>query len=126
MLSYLYYRLYRFFHFIEMHLTPEGIRIPEYLAMFAIVFLVIFNLITLDVFIYSQYGIHLILKSLPISSFFVLIVFSIMYVLLMRKKKYVLIIEKYAGESMRMKALSVTLSSLYVLLTVVLLIIVTS
>jgi len=125
MLSYLYYRFFRFFEFIETHLTPEGIRIPEYLAMFALAFLAIFNLIAIDVIIYRFYGIHLILSSLLVTSFFVCVIVLSIYLLFLRKRRYISIIDKYKTESNHMKNLSIVSSIIYVLLSVILLIIVT-
>jgi hypothetical protein len=114
MLSYLYYRLYKFFNIIENHLTPEGIRIPEYLAMFAIVFLFLLNMITMDIFIHSVYGFHIILTSISSTLIFVLIIIVSMYVLLLRKKRYVSLIRKYASE----------MSIIYVITSITLLILV--
>ncbi len=126
MLNYLFFRFFKFFDFIEKHFTPEGMRIPEYLAMFAIAFLVIFNLITLDIFVNNYFGIRLVLISLPVTLFFVLIVFIILYISFFRKKKYLSIIEKYNNESTIAMRLSTVLSIGYVLLSVLLLIIITS
>ncbi len=125
MLSYLYYRLYKFFNIIETHLTPEGIRIPEYLAMFAIVFLFLLNMITMDIFIHSVYGFHIILTSISSTLIFVLIIIVSMYVLLLRKKRYVSVIRKYTSESNKAKMISSLMSIIYVVTSITLLIIVT-
>ena len=117
MLNYLYYRFFRFFEFMENHLTPVGIRIPEYLATFAIVILLILNLITVDVFINSIYNVHLILSSLLMTSFFVFIILLSMYFLFLRNRRYSAIIEMYKSESARMKNLSIAATIIYIILT---------
>ncbi len=64
MLNYLFYRLYRFFEITEKHLTPSGLRMPDYLASLAIALLLILNLITVDVIFNSIYGVHIVLSSI--------------------------------------------------------------
>ena len=119
----MYYRFFRVFEFLENQFTPEGIRIPEYLATFAIVFLLILNLITADVFINSIYGVHLILSSLLMTSFSVFIILLSMYFFFLRKRKYSAIIETYKTESVRMKNLSIAFTIIYVIVSIILLLI---
>ena len=126
MLNYLYYRFFRFFEFIENHLIPEGIRIPEYLATFAIVFLLFLNLITIDIFVDSIYGVHLFLSSLLMTSFFVFLILLSMYFLFLRKRRYTAIIETYKTEGARMKNLSIAFTIIYVITSITLLLLITS
>lgn len=122
MLKYLYYRLYKFFQTVESHLTPEEIRIPKYLAYFAMAILITLNLISIDIVVYSQFEVHIFLKSTNRAIITYLFVLLILYIFILRKKKFLLIIEKHVDETEIARKRSILLTLLYIVFTVILLV----
>ena len=124
MLNYLFYRLYRFFEITEKHLTPSGLRMPDYLASLAIALLLILNLITVDVIFNSIYGVHIVLSSILVAFTFALLILLMVYFLFNRKKIYVMIVAKYETESPIKRGMSILFTLVYVLASFLLLMVV--
>jgi archaellum biogenesis protein FlaJ (TadC family) len=124
MLNYLFYRLYRFFEITEKHLTPSGLRMPDYLASLAIALLLILNLITVDVIFNSIYGVHIVLSSILVTFTFSLLILLMVYFLFNRKKIYVTIVAKYETESPIKRGMSILFTLVYVVASFLLLMVV--
>ncbi len=126
MLNYLYYRLFKFFELTEKHLTPNGIRMPEYLAMFAVILLVSLNLFAINSFLYEKFRLQLLFSSKGVAFGLLAVILLSGYLLFIHKGKYKLIVEKYNQENTRMRYISIAFTIIYIVFSFLLLVLATS
>lgn len=120
----LYYRLYCWAKKAENILTPKNLRMPEYIALFTILILFQFNLWTIDLVLeYIDIG-PFIDNSKNTGLVVIFIMLGCLYFLFIRKRKYLLVVEKYKSETKKEKIISTLLTVIYIIFTVVSLIIV--
>ncbi len=126
MINNIYYRYYKFFEYIENNLTPESLRMQEYITCFFLSILLFLNFAAIDIWINTIFDFHIVFISKFITIVYAVCTFSILYFLFIHKKKYLRIAKKYEGETKTKKVLGVLLSLSYIVFTIVFLVIVAS
>jgi hypothetical protein len=126
MINNIFYRYYKFFEFIENNLTPESLRMQEYITGFFLSILIYLNTGSLFLLIKNIIGNGFISLNIIVVTIYGICVYIIVYFSFIHKKKYLRIAKKYEGETKTKKALGVLLSLSYIVFTIVFLVIVAS
>ncbi len=121
----IFYRFYSFFKYVENKLTPEDLRVPQYITVFFLMLLFMLNTGSF-VLLFEEYLDCKIITNKMVIIIFIIFIYIVLYYSFIHKKKYLKIAEEYKKETKTKKVFGVLLSLIYIIFTVAFLVIVIS